>query len=1368
MLQNFNRIISVLGVLCISKFAFADSTTIDKYLRDGSSVNLLQGSKVNDMPYGYYIPKFSKSSIKAFSQQDFSAYGDKKIFIGYGTYDINDENCRYLDIPENKTLPIAFEKIYSTSNETYAISRDKMTYASCLAKTGGYSGYIFAPSSTIEAGNIYRNFGLDKDVWIGYSRNNCGSAYLNTEGNEQNYENFLNPIEICDENKRFAYKIANDLHWDRVAQSELHYCPIKIASNDYLRPIKVCLPWWRVERQWKLEGSDDRFEYDGQSYDFSYARYLMDYPMEKTICTQINNNPLAISSNFKSSIRVKTLDENKQVIFKTVDVSCVASNPNIISEYDYGVQFSASCSLPSSSQSYNYTDITFECTNTDSNDSISTANCIQKAPSFEVTCQSYDDIKKSPICISDISDPICHVDECKGYIKDACVKTSTIAQQKEYDYGYILVDNVETKVKVRQNKQISSYQCPPPNKSNDHCLAKSVVNVFPKHCPNPATGQPSQCDELSNCLRNKENTLEQCKASFYCEKNYGSADNILYDANGVAYALGGVCKDGATQIEALIEIKDNIKRTCLSYNEVNSTMESIKSCLSEATPSNYTLSSSITEDDIYKDNNNCVRTNNIEEARPTVQTVFDYTTKGFFKTAIQKAYIDNTETTHDSNASTEYVLAASSLKLEPMDFNVPTETPTLATTYTPEEQFCKDTFSDAFMGRFLTESESEPYPALMGILDEKVSGGNLEKCRTTATLLNDRCQYNIAACGSYTYDNTNDVCRDAGGNIKPFNCADYSLRDKNICYEEKWYKYPLIAISSDKGTCDSYTSSLGFLKNTNGNVFYEDYNFEAIGITQSQINSKSFCIMGGNPIKGDEQFSVIKKSLDNVYYTTSNSITKSSCEAIANCFSGDIISDYSSISSQQCTILANDETDTEQIDINVSLPNPLTVPLTEASGTFIGDINGYSDVFGIQEYTDGEFGYASNYIFRLPQNNIVLLDGKEISPIIEQSPITYKIKYDYSQAQHNQITKNRTPDNHAGSASGFFPTMHTYVGDNRVFGSTFLSNITEWAMYPVMIFGSKQKWGWYDSFYNLYQPVEATTKYYPNLYGYDPRFYDTTTATLVWTKQDIHSGTMKEGAYTAFRNSDIQAKKDTFSIYGFSDDTINTLLISSNEKNAIGWPGIKWYQSSAKKTNTSSASGTTYPTKPINTIFMGAVNSLSIVVPYKGEYEVRAFDKYNNLLATKKVEEQNFIKGAPSTTGNIAHTYAKVQMATANDFNIAPGQNRNLNDGGCISSNFVEWGGGVSGAYYEQGVPDIGMGSDCFKSNDNYVLDHSAVRVTINAVNSPIVFNVRLKKPMPFPNRIVLVNLDNEETRKYQCWTSTEKCDVSNATEITK
>lgn len=229
MLQNFRAII----LLFIVTSLFSNDTDIDQYIRSGGSVDLTQGTKVTNMPYGYFIGQFGKSSIKGYDKINLSSYDDKKLLIGFGVYDIKEENCRYLDIPSNSTFDIAFDKRFTIGNDTYGLSRDKVTYSQCLSKAAQYSGFIFTPRDISEMSTVLRYFGHDKDMWMGYSKENCDSQYKNDENFEQSYENFMYPAEICTDTNRFTYSPLNTSQWLRVDQVDEYYCPIKINSPDY-------------------------------------------------------------------------------------------------------------------------------------------------------------------------------------------------------------------------------------------------------------------------------------------------------------------------------------------------------------------------------------------------------------------------------------------------------------------------------------------------------------------------------------------------------------------------------------------------------------------------------------------------------------------------------------------------------------------------------------------------------------------------------------------------------------------------------------------------------------------------------------------------------------------------------------------------------------------------------------------------------------------------------------------------------------------------------------------------------------------------------------------------------------------------------
>jgi hypothetical protein len=1212
------------------------------------------------MPYGYFISQFGKSSIKGYDGVDLSNYKDKRLLIGYGTYDIKDENCRYLDVNSSTHFDRDFQKRFVFDNQTFAISREPMSFNDCLELVARYNGYIFTPSRVSQAIYLRDKFGYEEDIWLGYRRENCSTIYKNHEDYEQSYENFAYPFEVCSDSKLNSYMPKDSLSWLRTDSSYNFYCPIKINSPDYRRPIKACLPWWRVERSWKIDKDSEFFEFDGQKIDLRYAQYVIDYPKEAFICTEFEDN------NSSEAIEIE----------------------------------------------------------------------------YEVSCKTYDSINISPTCIEDINQDICRVNECKGYLEDSCQKIDTFSPYKDYEKGVIYLDGQEKYVKAKQNIEQHIYKCSRAKKESS-CLKKEQVIVIPAHCPG------SECDELSHCLKNSSKSASECIEEYPCEKSYGSVDNLEV-VGGTTVGLRGKCSSGE-EVVAPINQTSKLTKVCKEHDKKIVTTTKTKSCIFTADHVDMNLSVSITEDDRYLLDDRCVRMNNIEESRPSVESIFSYENRGFFKTSISKVYIDKSSDEYDTNSSIEYLLNYSKLELEEYSLSKSS-----SVSEDDTKSFCDATFSDGWLKNRLYSLHPEASPSVssvVGFLHKKSSSAE-QKCRDGATLNLGRCQRETPAC-SANYNSGSDKCIDSSNRDVGFSCGDYESRENNICYEEPWYAYDFIALSSSKSSCDSYASILG-LYNTNARVFFDDYDFASLGITPEQINNKTYCIAGGDALAEDAMIRYIKKDDAEVnYYFEDNT----RCSDYAKCLGGE------KRGSSGCHILVDDnrvqEDPIAQSITEYSANEAITY--SESNGSFVGEINGYSDIYAIEEYVDGDFGYISNYLFELPKNNVVKLSDKEISPIIEHGFVLYDLLYDNSVAQNTEVTKNKSPTNRKTDASGL-KVVTTYIGDGKVLDSEFMSSLVEIVLAPFMsLVGSSQRWGWYDSSYQIYQKIESDMKYVPNVYGYDPRVIEHTN--MVWDRESIHGGTFPKPDYLNFRSNIINSKKSRFALMGFDKDVINDKLISSNEKNSLGWAGaIKWYKPSGReKEHSPHNQSETVIVKPVNTIYMGAVNSLAIVVPYKGSYELKAYDKNDNLLASKVVSQNDFLKNIPTTSGNIAHDYAKVYFATSLNFNIANNQNRDLDSGSCLGSSFVEWGGGVSGAYYEQGVPDIGEGkaSDCLKSDDAYVKSHSATQITLRATNSTSEFVIPLKKPMPYPNRVVLIGMQKEERREYRCWKEIEQCEVN-------
>ncbi len=1206
MLQNYKRTIVFFTCAILSTQCLATSQNYAqiKAIPRGSSVHLTTGSRITNTPYGYYIPSFGNMKIESVKHVNLSKYANKKILIGYGIYDINNQYCKYLDVPSNSTFDLDFADRMVYGNQTFGISRNPMTFTQCRALVAKYNGYIYTPNTAAQMYYVYNAFNKTgiKNMWLGYHRVSCTQPYLNGQRFQQSYTNLLPKTTTCNANDLDTYvhsTNAQDYFWTRTNGDKKFYCPIMIDSPNYLRPIKVCLPWWKIQREWEIPKSKfnpDVFKFNGHTYNFSYAKYLIDYPLTRIVCT---------------------------------------------------------VPAPKALQAY------------------------QQGASFQETCRSYESMKQSPSCMYDINKPVCKVNECYGYIQDHCTpepsKDITLSGVKNYQYGYIMVHGVRERVKVIQNIKIHMYKCTPPPPLESQCKQFEKVKVFPKTCPDS-----NQCSQLATCLKNDVTTSQQCQAEYKCVKTYGSVDNPVY-TNGVLSGFRGICPDGKTVIAPVQRLYSGTSK-CLAYNRIKDTNTTIKTCVSHATSTKETVSTAITTKDIYQSNPRCIRTNNMAEAEPAVHMVFQYTNEGFMNTDIQKVYINGHKQDNTSLTPTNY-------------------------------------------------------------LDDSTSMVNSKYSQNGTAIKASRV--------SPTYSSLTTLWNNA------FLMHDQS-KSKTITLNIPAYS-DLQVQSSNHNSCD-------------------DENV----ITGTYINGKSTFTAHCKKIPGPPLMTGWVTAYD-------NHLNSKSIKVTFKAYTEHVSSAKSKASSES----------TFKYRIATGKPMPKTIkhsfnapPITmlKSGGSFVGSCNGYSNIYAIENYTNGAFGYVSNYEFKLPLDNIVKINGKEVAPIVDQTPINYHLSYKYSESMHNQSVKNENPTIVRGSISGI-------RGKNVAISNLYNIQYAGSLLYTVlpldiyMMFQGTYHYGWFFGNYKVYNTlVPPYTKYVPNPYGYDPRYLEKEKGVFdgnfIWESQKYGSGTLPLSGYLKAEENWQNFKYDNFLNMGFSQAIVNNFMTSSfKNKPYTFWASFKWYDISGKKTVQRSLAGSPNITKKINTIYMGAVNQLSIIVPYIGNYVVTAYDASGEKLGQVTVERENFISNKQVTNANgadesVAQSYAKVEFGIAKDFNVVGGHTRTLEgkafssnvsnynglENSCLASNFVEWGGGVSGAYYEQGVPDLPKGfNNCAKSNNDYVKLHSATTITVRATNQAKGFTIHLIKPMPWANRTYLVTLNKLANRDYLCWSKLKPCPLSDA-----
>jgi len=1191
--------------------------------------DLMGNTAITKIPYGFYKEKMEKGTYKVVDKEDLSVYPLKRIFAGYGVFDLQEKTCKYVENNDNKQYFTSdFEKINVFNNNTFAISRAKMTYSQCSSMVNKYIGEVYTPNSITEESAVSRGYFLEDSAWVGMQRADCNSDYINDSGIKQGYENFLYKAEPCSETKANVVKIANSTNWLRRNASEYHKCVIRIKTNDYLKPIKICAPWWRIESTF-LNKNEESLLWGGRK--ISFENFLMpDVPTRINVCTQKKAEEPVVSSATKK-------------------VSCKK----------YYSRFAGG--------------------------------------------------GRSGQCLEEPIQPSCEVNECSGYIENNCRKLELLDSFKDYTWGYITKNGVNTRVKIYDKIQTFMYECPAVNPNESNCIKREELVIFPKECPG------SQCEELRHCIQSNAHTITYCKTTYPCEKVYGDSDlTPVYDGTGVIKSLRAKCLDGTIIENDQIREQTYSKTDCLKYDETEETNTTTKKCISVKTKSNYMVDASITEADIYADDPDCVRTNNIEDSRPYVDAVFDYTNRGFFTTVIEKAYIsgenNSTEDAPDPINQLPYQIG----NLQSQGFTAEPQVGS-GDSGVVTQQECDAYFnSDGWYQTRIANLYSDPAIFPLGVI-QSTSSANLNPVATV---------------------------------VKASYCPDAA-------------------------------NALGYLDITD-TVSFTDYNFPEIGIAdnvalrENNISTGGrVCVLVDTKLSGDDIVKTVAIDANSDFMQMSTKdlvVNELQCNKFSTCL-GLAISDPYADSTEVKPCLMNNIIPDEPINFDPGVGN--FVDFSETSGTLATTLDGTKDMIVLQEYAQGRFGYMSNYRFQLPKNNIIMLNNKEIFPLIPNAPVNEDLTYTYSVRTLKETVKNKEPS----SFTPYFETLSfganatggsAEVGNN--FGAALVAGAASGlgialvlgavagtgigivvAVVIALLAGSK-RFGTIRTHWDISKHLPTTTHFAFNPYGYDFRLFDPDTRDFTYEKTRFQMAMTEKGDFERILKDYYNLKQTTLYFSGYTKEQITGTLITSCERDAcVGYPGkIKWYKFSGKKSETGSNGGSHIIQKSINTVYMGAVNTVVVFVPYAGDYEMVALDKNKNILGSKIITQQDFIDSDP-----YKHPFAKVMFSLSSSFGLAEDISSGTIDNACLYDDFVEWGGGVSGVYYENTTPN---GHKCAKSNDDWVKDKSAYYIKFKAVDSSKYFEVKLKKPMPFANRFYFVNLQKLEKRTYECYKSKEPC----------
>ena len=1183
-----------------TSLAYAEPA-ISSQARTTEMINdFLKNANPSDLPFVDYMESFTHNKIQPIKRFDLSDYNGKQIYVGYGIFDEDQKYCKYVEQPgldpEHNSadkLSTYFNKIGTFNQHQYAISIDKMTFDECQDKVDHFGGYIAVPTSLAENGYLSGKYSGDK--WLGIEKEDCSeeTPYINQENKDQEYFKWsIHEDPNKCESSKLHLKQNKYGTWERQKGTESNYCVIETDSEDINRPVKICAPWWRVERDYK---KDQPVSYGGINV---YRINQADIPQQSVVCTHMN---------------IEDLEESED------------------------------------------------------------------KPHRQVTCTTYYDATRAPECLHDPIQPQCFIDECSGYIRNACVHEQEITPYKDYTKTKAVVDGELQWIKGKVNIRTQVFDCPPsPPSLKNSCLETSTVVIYPKECPG------SQCQELKECVYNADTKEKknECYSHYKCQKIYGSPDLPVYDSEGKLTNLKGYCtdEDGNNIEPALlfdINVQNKKERKCLEYEEYNLTKHVSQNCTLDRPYNDYTVEVSLTGEDIYEDNPMCIRLNNVFDSRPMQELTLNYISNGFAKTIIKKAFINGENNTNVEDGSDDYILNPDEVAAQE---NTGSEDISLESNESAVD--CSDFPESWFNSTY-----------------NKLIAGNLISITSSSF------------DGSFS------------------DTSVMKMKFKNI---------------ETKGDCIN-------LKDTYGDSY--DYNMG------TQICNVYFSKAGADPL-----FKYIAGT-ETAYFHSETEITKDECKRYADCLGGVYNkSDFSS-GNAVCKVTAGDDTEEEGSASLEESPEPKECKPPTSEGSLETQFNGNEDIFAIQETVEGKFGYYSNHTTWNYKNNVVTYEDKELFPIKPISTIQDPLIYEGIFKQISILTKK--PNILAGAVGGAVAGGAAYYAGLAATGI----GLVVIAVFAIVaaIFGPRKKYNEQYNYWIIYKLVPVS-RYIDNVYGYDYRImdknddgtrkvYSGNMYKLIYMElgkdprkvgyKENFTGTLKPADFKVLIKNWFKQKKQLLMCSGWEASSVPHIAMETSV--VVRYPKCKWYKPHCNKRNSDVQNSTVNPFyKTMSNYYKGAVNTVSIVVPYIGDYEVKAYDKYDNLLGDMIVHESEFI-GASAGKASYAHIMFGLNM------DIAEGVNNGNTAGACRYDLMTEWGGGVSGIYYEN--DNTGLYSGCDKSNDSYVQDHSAVRLTVQSLGEDKAFQIVLDKPMPWANRTFLVTLGEKEIRKYRCYDDFGECE---------
>lgn len=1271
-------------------------------------VNITKSGAPSDLPVASVSDFFDKENIHLLQSFDLSAYTGKKAFLGYGVYDSKEDNCKFTEKPgiDKIQYEATFAKFATFNQHSYGITKNRITYDQCAALGTQFGGYPLTIDSSAEnmfATGTFTNSTVGGssvgNIWVGAKRLDCNTPkYTNGLLMTQDFENWSSEImgNTCEATK-LNVKDDTSGKWNKTSGSIPSYCVVEFENTDYSRPLKMCAPWWKIIREYsnKTPGL----------YDPEALKRInqADIPIQLVACTQYDTNT--------------TVTPPEGQLTRTAH------------------------------------------------------------------CTEYYSRTVAPECVRDMHQPQCKVDECGGYIKNACTLKDSATVGKGYVKGEVLLNGVMTEVKLKDQVVTHEFECPPSPPSSAQCIEESSVVIYPKECPGPG-GAPSQCDALKACIlaASSDNTaIDTCYANYPCVKIYGGRDipPVLDPVTREVKFLKGKCpaapiSDGSI-LDFPVNIEQKLSKVCEEYEQIIKTEEIVQNCKLERPFSDYEVDMSITETDNYENNPLCIRMDTVLDSLQQKTITMNITTNGYFRSKLTKVFLDDSVQTVFDGGIDEYIFYGAN----PL--------------YNGFSQLPGDTTPSVSVEQ---QNSSAPIDLDCSAFDPATDvAGNI----TNPWVLK-----NI------------DVMNDSIINPDPgFDNIDYSGTLGIVQVED--------AAINSQADCSGYAAAHGFSSYLNSYTY-----------SKNSVTGVDLCTLKLNKVGADSQLKdIFRLSVDSIKYSFKTSMTGLNCLKKAICLDGYYNENaFTSLeSSAMCEVSTGEGSPSSYMETlktasgiipppvpTTSSPNKEECTPTPTTESASSTLNGVENIFIAEEYLRGGWGYYSNYNMWYPISNHITISTSEFSdkilPIPEMTRITDYLHY-HGILSH-ESHKAKKPDVAAAIVGGIAAgaayvafvaasaavaavaagagSMALLAACAAVPGIGWIIAVVIIIIIILLVLLSKSKN--MDRQYTEYHVYKDVPNEFWEQGPYETRIKDAATPAgflskntasedggnyvnfkrLTYWHQKTDTGRDEPGKIRDMLKKYLTQKESLMVCGGVELPEVLRFTHPDEISINYGYPSCKWYKPWCTKMDLHLAEmvsnnpmiAENVPTtlvktvpygsltskekmnKEMSTVYLGAVNTLVVLVPYAGDYNLTAYNKYDTLLSQRIIHESSFA----GVVDPLALKYAQVNFAMS--MNLAPGLTSGLNNNACTKDRAVEWGGGVSGVFFETQRTD--ESENCQKSNNAYVKDQAMTKLYVKPLNMDRGFTYNLTKPMPFPNRVWIATLDNREVRNYRCYEDWPDC----------